>query len=214
MKNRTSQLLYGYWNEVRGDRLAPSRFEIEPSRISEILSETFILERGHGQTYPFRLAGTKICEYFGLELRGRDILDLVLDEDREALEPMLQAVTEQGAVAVLCIEAQDQHARPVTFEVLVMPLLHGEPTVQRYLGSITAIDPPVWLGHEKLEPSGLLQQTTIWPDGRPHAVIERSRRQAPFLPAFANARVVRQNRRQFRILDGGRKDGDRGSVSE
>jgi hypothetical protein len=126
----------------------------------------------------------------------------------------MAAVTAQGAVAVLETEAQDQRGRPVAFEAIVLPLLHGENGVQRYLGAVSAIDPPSWLGYEKLEPSGLIRQTTVWPDGRPHAVVEKSRRQSPFVPALANARIVRQNRRQFRILDGGRKDDARGPFSE
>ncbi|MEO1694679.1 MAG: PAS domain-containing protein, partial [Pseudomonadota bacterium] len=45
MKHSTSHSLYAYWNEVRDGRPAPRRFEIEPSRIAHILSETLILER-------------------------------------------------------------------------------------------------------------------------------------------------------------------------
>ena len=45
MQQRTNQILFAYWNDVRGERLAPRRFEIEPARIATILPETFILER-------------------------------------------------------------------------------------------------------------------------------------------------------------------------
>ena len=45
MKQRTIQTLYAYWNELRAGRIAPRRLEIEPSRISSILPETFMLER-------------------------------------------------------------------------------------------------------------------------------------------------------------------------
>ena len=62
MKQSTIQVLFGYWNEVRGERLAPRRFEIEPARIATILPETFILERLDSETFPYRLAGTKICD--------------------------------------------------------------------------------------------------------------------------------------------------------
>ena len=82
MKQRTSHILFNYWNDVRGDRLAPRRFDIEPSRISKILAETFILERVDSHTYVFRLAGTKICEQFGIEFRGRNFLDFAGDSDR------------------------------------------------------------------------------------------------------------------------------------
>lgn len=204
MNQRTSHILYGYWNEVRGDRLAPGRFEIEPSRITNILSETFILEKADSRSYPFRLAGTRICDHFGTELRGRNFLDLIPEDDRDTVERDFADAMDQGAVAVFEIEASDPAARTVAFELIVLPLVHGARTVSRYVGAMSAINPPHWLGHQPLGVSGLLRRHIVWPDGRPHAVVERQNRQAPFVPELAKARIVRQNRRQFRILDGGR----------
>ena len=48
MKNRTSQILFAYWNEARQGRVAPRRLDIEPARIAGILSETMILEQTEG----------------------------------------------------------------------------------------------------------------------------------------------------------------------
>ncbi len=206
MKQRTSHILFSYWNDVRGDRLAPRRFEIEPSCIATILAETFILERVDSRTYAFRLAGTKICEQFGMEFRGRNFLDLTGASDRGALEQDLAAITDQGAAGVLEFEACDPSGRPVRFEALVLPLTHGRQGVTRYLGAISAIEPPPWIGFEALKPHALLSHTLFWPDGRPHAVLERTNRQAPFVPELAAAKIVRFNRRHFRVLEGGRKD--------
>ena len=85
MQQRTLQTLYGYWNEVRAGRLAPQRLEIEPSRIAGILSETFMLERIDAGSYQYRLAGTRLCEMFGSELRGRNFLDGWSEADRQVL---------------------------------------------------------------------------------------------------------------------------------
>lgn len=206
MKQRTSQILFKYWNDVRGDRLAPLRLEIEPMRISPILAETFILEQVDGQGFSFRLAGTRLCEQLGHELRGTDFLDLAGEDDREIMEQAMVKVTQRGAVAVFEIEARDEQGRSVSFEAVVLPLLHARDSISRYLGAMSPIESPHWLGHEPLRPHALVHHDVIWPDGRPHAVIERVGHQAPFLPALAQARVVRFNRRQFRILDGGRQD--------
>ncbi len=86
MRDAVSQHLYTYWNEIRGSRLAPKRFEIEPSRISAILPDTFVLERIDTATSRFRLAGTRICEAFAAEFRGLNIMDMFGDEDRITLE--------------------------------------------------------------------------------------------------------------------------------
>lgn len=205
MKQRTSQVLYGYWNDIRGDRMAPRRFDIEPSRISEILAETLVLERIDSHTFVFRLAGTKICDAFGIELRGRNFSDFMGDEGRFDFEHAMAAITDQGAAGVFELEALDANGRTARFEAILLPLTHIDDKISRYLGSVSAIEPPVWLGFERLEHVKLCAHWLIWPDGRPHAVLERNNRQSPFLPEFANARVVRLNRRQFRVLDGGRK---------
>jgi hypothetical protein len=203
MKQRTSQILYRYWNEVRGTRLAPTRFEIEPGRITGILSETFILE-GDGLSFKFRLAGTRMCEQLGRELRGKEFLELFGEDDVAVLSRSIEAITAQGAVGVFELEARDASERAVTFELILLPLVHTGRTVSRYVGAMSAIDAPVWLGTQPLRPTGLLRHSLHWPDGRPHEVIARGN-QAPFLPGLATARIVRNQRRQFRVLDGGRQ---------
>lgn len=204
MKQRTSQTIYRYWNEVRGTRMAPTRLEIEPGRITEILSESFILESGPDQSFVFRLAGTRICDQYGIEMRGASFLSLAGAEHIDVLEEKLHAVITQGAVGVFEFEASADDGRTVVFEAVVLPLLHSGQAVSRFLGTITAIDPPVWLGTKPLTPSGLLRAEVQWPDGRPHAVIERGRKQSPFIPGFTAARIVRHQRRQFRVFEGGR----------
>ena len=85
MKQKTTQILDAYWNELRAGRLAPKRLEIEPSRIGSILAETFMLERAGASLYRYRLAGTRLCEIFGSELRGTNLLDGWSGSDRAAL---------------------------------------------------------------------------------------------------------------------------------
>lgn len=205
MKQLTTRLLYDYWNNVRGERLAPTRFEIEPARMSTILSETFILERAGHEDFPFRLAGTRICDHFGRELRGSDFLSLV-GSDYRAVASSLGAVTNEGAALLIEIEGETDDNRTAQFEVLVLPLLHPASEVTRYLGTISAINPEPWLGAVPLERSWLIRRGLIWPDGRPDPFAGGLDRQLPFAPELAAARIVRAARRQFRVLDGGRKE--------
>ena len=94
MKQRSLQILYKYWNGVRAGRIAPRRLEIEPARIAGILAETFMLERITAAEFQFRLAGSRLCELFGSELRGTDFLDGWNAADRDLLERQLAAVCE------------------------------------------------------------------------------------------------------------------------
>ena len=104
MKQNSPQALYSYWNQVRAGRQAPQRLEIEPSQIAGILSETFMLERIDAATYQFRLAGTRLCEQFGRELRGTNFLDGWDADGRRTLQGLLVAVCDQAAGLSLTLE--------------------------------------------------------------------------------------------------------------
>ncbi len=204
MRQKTSQMLYAYWNEVRRGRLAPRRFDIEPARVAPILAETLILERVDAGTYPFRLAGTRICEQFGAEFRGSNFLDLWNKDDRALLAKKLALMAEQGGVAVIDFEGRAGEGRTAKFEALLLPLFHAQPTVDRFLGSISCLRAPLWLGREPITEVVLERIEIVWPDGRPHTLIDRMDRQSPFLPAERRGRIVRLEQRQFRVFDGGR----------
>ena len=210
MKNKTSQILYAYWNEVRGKRIAPRRFEIEPARIGSILPETFLLERVDAGSYRFRLAGTRIFESFGIEFRGANFLELWQGVDRDLVGIDLTAVAAQGAVATFAFEGGTQDGRRVAFEAILLPLVHSGQIIDRIVGAISCATPPDWLGTQRLDSRRLTAREIVWPDGRPYAVIANGERQAPFAAHTRAARLVRSDRRQFRVYDGGlaKSEGD------
>ncbi len=203
MKHPVSERLYSYWNSMRGERLAPKRFEIEPSQIANILPDTFILERVNPEIARFRLAGTRICEAFAAEFRGLNLFDLFTLADKITLQREFSVIARQGAVGVFEIEGRSQSGRKVDFELVVAPLMHTREVIDRYLGSIAPIDPPDWLGSEMIPERRLVSHALIWPDGRPHTLTDAMVRQSPFMPHVRGARLVRIDRRQFRVYDGG-----------
>ncbi len=205
MKNRTTQVIYGYWNEVRQGRMAPKRFDIEPARIAGILAETLILEHAP-DGMRFRLAGTRIAEQFGAELRGMDFLDMWSPDERHELRQQLDTLRKQGGALVFDIDARTAGDRSVSFEAILLPLVHTRDEVDRYLGAISCATPPFWLGTEPLTSLRLVASEIVWPDGRPHAVAEHFSH-PPALNIEASSRIVRFDRRQFRVLEGGRKLG-------
>lgn len=203
MKSKTSQVLYSYWNDVRQGRLAPRRFEIEPSSITPILPDTFILECLDSETFRFRLAGTRICEEFGKEFRGTNFLDGWIAEDRITLHRHLSTMTQQGSVGVVTFDVRDSEGPRHVFECLLLPLIHTRDTIDRFLGALTRLDVHEAVNDERIAPRRLRSSEVIWPDGRPHALLGPAHRQIPFMPHVRNARIVRSARRQFRVYDGG-----------
>jgi len=196
MQQPTSRQLYAYWDSVRNGRIAPRRFEIEPAKIAGLLPETFIAEYAGHLGYRFRLAGTKICEQFGRELRGADLLALWDVSDRDAVASLLRNVLADGAVGYGLFRAYTSAERQATFELLFLPLIHAGETINRILGAITAIEPPFWLGAEPLIRQELLELNLHWPDG------------IPAFMAQGGAEVISLAQRRFRMLARSLREGD------
>jgi hypothetical protein len=206
MKVKTSQHLFAYWNELRAGRLAPRRFEVEPAAIAAILPDTFILERADRLDYVFRLAGTRICEAFGRELRGRNLLDLWSSSDREVVIGVLESVTRDGGVGVIGLMASEPGGRSAAFELVLLPLIHTGQSIGRVLGSLTPVSQATAQSGQTFQTIELSTFGVIWPDGRPFALISRTEAPSPFLRDLGPSRVVRSERRSFRVFDGGRQD--------
>jgi hypothetical protein len=191
MQQPTSKQLFAYWDHIRNGRIAPRRFEIEPAKIAGILRETFIAECTGLLGFRFRLAGTQICQHFGRELRGVDFLSLWSLADRDAIASLVRNILNDGAVGHGTFLAHTETDREASFEFTLMPLVHTGSEINRLLGSITAIEPPFWLGTEPLTRLEVMEVHLLWPDGS---------------PAFMKAKgadVVRLARKRFRVLDGG-----------
>lgn len=202
MQESVSQALYSYWNSLRGDRIAPKRFEIEPSCISGNLPDTFILEHVAPSTLRFRLAGTRICEAFGFDFRGVNLLRLFDDADARILERQIALSASDGAVCVFRIEAGDGKGFSVDFELLILPLKHTRNTIDRFLGALTPINRPDRLGTVVLTQRKLVSHEIVWPNGIPLPA-ETSQYAPALMPTIREARIVRSDRRQFRVYEGG-----------
>jgi hypothetical protein len=98
MQQLTSRQLYAYWDGIRNGRIAPHRFEIEPAKIASFLRETFVAKCTGLLGFRFRLAGTRICQHFGRELKGVDFLSLWPAEDRNAIASLVRNVLNDGAM--------------------------------------------------------------------------------------------------------------------
>jgi hypothetical protein len=207
MKHSTSQALFTYWDDVRDGRLAPRRLEIEPSCLTAILSDTFILERNSTVDYPYRLAGTRLCELFGQEFRGRNFLESWTNSDKAALSRQLAIVCQDGAGLVFEMEAVGAERQTVRLEGILLPLLHTGTTIARLIGSMAVFDRPSWLGAEPLKSVELQSHRLIWPSRESKAQSSSNgeilRPLTPVLSPLSGARLVKIDRRSFRVLDGG-----------
>lgn len=216
MRHPAAQALYAYWNEVRGERLAPRRLEIQPSRIGELLLDTFILERTDRTDYRFRLAGTRISALFGMNLQAYDFLSCWSNSDRAMLEHHLAAITDLGRVGVFTGEATlsatgagGGESVATTFELLVLPLMHTGDAIDRLLCLMVPLEGADAYPNRRIDGLQLLAAEAVWPNGAAEELF--ADRQLPLHPHVRTARIVRQGRRQFRVYDGGREAAEKTS---
>ena len=207
MRTASNNTLFTYWNSVRGNRIAPRRFEIEPSQISDVLSETFILEFVPPSKFCFRLAGTRICENFNDELRGTNFVDGWQEKDRFGLQRNLTSVRNLGAVLQILMEGRSIDDQLAIFEVLILPLQHNGEEISRFLGAFVAIDPPSWIGITEIDEFRVIETELTYPADDELAVIPVGenlvKSEPPVLTNIRSSRIVRDHRRQFRVYEGG-----------
>ena len=203
MKQTASLWLFTYWNELRNGRKAPNRFEIEPMKIGPLLPETFILESDKLDGFDFRLAGTRICETYGFELKGLGFLSFWKEKaDREAIESLLYSIKTDGSAGLLEYTASNEEGESCRFEILLLPLIHSGDRVNRIMGCLSPLDDPYWLGTKRLKIQKLDDLELIWPDTNPKYTCDKSEK-LTIVPT-GNGRIVSAKGRLFRVLDGGK----------
>ncbi|AQQ07643.1 PAS domain-containing protein [Roseibium algicola] len=184
MKHGVTQTLYNYWDNLRGARPAPNRSEVDPGEIRGLLGDTFILETNGSRDVRYRLAGTRLCSAHCRELKGRNFLRGWSVKDREALESLIAAITEDAAAAVIGINGHTERGQILQMEMLLVPLnVPGEGRI-RVLGSCTPMEKPYWIGLHPILSQSISSLRLVWPDERPYFVDSPASTLNPILPRF------------------------------
>lgn len=151
MRHQASKKIFTYWKNLRGERQAPERSEIEPSDIREYLGDTFILEVNKSlHTISFRLAGTRLCSAYGQELKGLGFLNLWDETDNLKIIRSVTRTYRDYRPAIISHVSKTESGRKVGFETLLLPLLPTHEGDIRLLGISTPKESPFWLGSEPI----------------------------------------------------------------
>jgi hypothetical protein len=122
-----------YWERLRAGRIAPYRAEIDPRQFESALENMFIIERLGPDNMRIRLAGMKICEMMGMEVRGMQPGYLIEEADRQRFDRLLGVVMAEPAVVELKLVAPNR-AGVFRATMLLMPLRSDFGEVNRVLG--------------------------------------------------------------------------------
>jgi hypothetical protein len=146
MRQAATRELFGYWDQLRKDRSAPERAEIDPAAIRNVLADTFLLEIDPGCSFPIRLSGTRLNALFLAEQKGRSFLDLWAAEERRGVMALILTVLDGTQPVIAGVSAAPQARRAMNMELLLLPLRHNGKTHARVLGCLAASAREPWFG--------------------------------------------------------------------
>jgi hypothetical protein len=192
VKHASSQRVFHYWNQRRGQRLAPYREDVEPGPIARALSDTFILAAEPGAEHRFRLAGTRVCALFSRELKGAAFLELWRAADRADMGELLAVVTNEVAGIVAGASGRTAEGAESELELLMLPMFHRGQGV-RVLGVLAPLVTPYWIGTQPVVDLTLKALRHLGPAKQPAAADRRE-------PAASGGRI----RHGLMVYDGGR----------
>ncbi|ARM88549.1 PAS domain-containing protein [Rhizobium sp. CIAT894] len=151
MRVQTTIEIFDYWNRIRGAADAPLKSQVEPSAVPHLLQSLFILETREAGDIGFRLAGTRICDLFGRDLRGERFSSLWANGQDADIERTAMGVMDHAMPALFNATGYSTVGHQASFEIIMMPLRSPHGTCDRLLGAIAPTASASWLEIVPLE---------------------------------------------------------------
>ncbi len=129
MKDYIADEVLSYWESLRDGRLVPKRSEIDPRELRSSLNYTFILEADAPDNIRFRLAGSKLCDCMGMEMRGMPAYSMIELKGRNAFNSAIQTCLIRPQILSF-------RMHPIASMVL-LPMTDEDNNISRILGCVT-----------------------------------------------------------------------------
>lgn len=148
---KNGQILAAAWTDWRGAKALPSRSDMRLEDITGILPWITLIDVISETEIIIRLAGTMVREIMGVELTGRNLLELTEPEHRAARGVRTAQTAQQpcGAIWIWDIAFEGQARRPA--ENLSLPLQPDEdgrpPQMLNVFGMLDDTNTPQAMGH-------------------------------------------------------------------
>lgn len=124
-----------YWASLPRTRGVPHRRDVDPSALSGLLEDTFILERVAPGVARIRVAGRSVAALLGVEPRGLPLTAAFLPASRTELSRHLEAAFMTPAIIEIPLVAPRAVGQPhLQGKILFLPLRDDHGRVSRMLG--------------------------------------------------------------------------------
>ncbi len=162
MQNPIFNNLFEHWSALRHGIDVPSRSEIDPRIFPDALENTFIFERISRGDYRIRLAGMNLCDMMGMEVRGQSAASFMRQNERSAIQQVLEQVLMRPAIGELELVATDLMGKDINLNMILLPLRSDTGEINRIIGCISypqqTFAPPLRFSihAKKLTPTSML----------------------------------------------------------
>lgn len=197
-----------YWRSQVASGLVPKRSDIDPSGVTAALPNMMIFERIAPGMARVRLAGQKLTEVFGMDVRGMPASILVSPDNREALGAQIEAVFAGPAIVEVPLTmARGWGRKPAQARLLLLPLRDHFGDITRAM-AVLALDSSVPTGGRQrfeIDKSGAFRCTLMpIPTAMTKPRVTADRRAPVGLPDQPVVLPIRPKLPPFGVVDGGK----------
>lgn len=144
MRNSCVKRVHDYWHEIRPEGGLPHRSDFSPADIKECLPFIFIIERkdrqdGAEPDYIFRLIGTQLVEFFGVDPTGRSVIEILAPEVVEFFKAFYEHLLDHPVGGLLYFEQSFGREKNSELEFLYLPMILDEDKGSAELILVTAV---------------------------------------------------------------------------
>lgn len=125
-----------YWYGLRDNDALPERGKIDPRGIQNALPNSFILECVAPRVARLRIAGSKVSDVLGLDVRGMPATCLIASRRRALFGDILEDVFEMPAIATINMTWDKARSSTVKAQMILLPLQDHEGKTTRVLGCL------------------------------------------------------------------------------
>lgn len=134
-KSEVLKLLLDYWRRKKGDRVAPTRADIDPAEIKTLLPHLGMVDVQRAPLrFRYRLVGTEISQGYGLDLTGRYLDEMDLDDHQIDITENYTNAAESGEPSCATLEYSRKDGRHIRYERLVLPLSSDGKQIDMLIG--------------------------------------------------------------------------------
>lgn len=129
-----TRALLDYWQHLRGERIVPHRNEIDPRQMKCDIGRLFIIQVLDDGTQRFRIAGSRIVDTFGMELRGQPVRSIIDGGAREAVAALIAGTLAEPGIGYARLVPAAGGSE--LWEMLLLPLRSGSGRLDRVIGML------------------------------------------------------------------------------